>query len=211
MRFIDAGGTEMRSRLIKWTLLLSLSVAASGRSADIEPVRAGQDSFISRAIFFNSQLWLLTDAGLLSRITEGSDQHADIPLPEPAFDLWIQDGEPAVLTAERGGPTWTLRKWTHGEWRAVTRIPANGDRFVGVGFTTGTLTVLTSRRLIDVADADLRSVAVEWPNKPLAGITSVTITRDGLLVGFNGGEWGGGLRRIDRTSGQISIVEGSRL
>jgi hypothetical protein len=175
--------------------------------AQWEPVRAGQESFISRAIFFNSQLWLLTDAGLLSSITEGSDQQVDIPLPEPAFDLWIQDGEPAVLTAERGGPSWALRKWSHGEWRAITTIPANGDQFVGVGSTGGTVTVLTSRRMIDVAGGDQRSVALKWPKKPLAGITSVTVTRDSLLVGFNIGEWGGGLRRIDRTSGHISIVE----
>jgi hypothetical protein len=61
--------------------------------------------------------------------------------------------------------------------------------------------------MIDLAGGDQRSVALKWPNKPLAGIASVTVTPDSLLVGFNIGEWGGGLRRIDRTSGQISIVE----
>jgi hypothetical protein len=146
----------------------------------------------------NTQLWLLTDAGLLSSITEGDDSQADIPLPEPALDLRIQGGDPAVLTGDReGGKYWTLRKLSHGAWTAIAKVPTNGDDFVGVGSSDGAVTLLTSRRMIGVAGSHQRSVALKWPNKRTAGITSVLVTRDSLLVGFNVGEWGGGLRRID--------------
>jgi hypothetical protein len=61
--------------------------------------------------------------------------------------------------------------------------------------------------MIDVADSHQRSVALKWPNKRTAGITSVLVTGDSLLVGFNIGEWGGGLRQIDRKTGNISMIE----
>jgi hypothetical protein len=193
---------------IKWTLLFSALLTSPGYPAEIEPARVGQESFISRATVFRSQLWMMTDAGLLSSITEGSSQQIDIPLPEPAFDLWIQDGEPAVLTGGHNGQSWILRQWSHGEWKATATLSANvGERFVGVASSARTVTVLTSSRMIEIAGGHQRSVALRWPSKPLAGITAITATGDGLLVGFNIGEWGGGLRRIDRASGQISIVE----
>lgn len=193
---------------IKWIFLFGFFLTSPGYSADIEPARVRQESFISRAAAFHSQLWMLTDAGLLSSIAEGGSQQVAIPLPAPAFDLWTQDGEPAVLTGDRNGHSWTLRQWSHGEWKATAALSAHeGERFVGVASSEGTVVVLTSSRLIEFVGGHERSVVLSWPSKPLAGITSITATRDNLLVGFNIGEWGGGLRRIDRASGQISIVE----
>lgn len=197
----------MSSGLIKWTLLLSLLLTTPGYSADVEPAPAGQESDVSRAIFINSQLWMLTDAGLLSSITEGANRRVDIPLPEPALDLWIEDGEPAVLTGDHNGPSWTLRQWQSGAWRTTATITTNGDQFLGIASTAQTATVLTSRRRIELVGSEQRSLALKWPDKPLAGITSIAATHDGLLVGFNIGEWGGGLRLIDNADGQITIVE----
>ncbi len=197
----------MPSRSIQWTLLLWLYVIIPGYAAAIEPVRAGQDSFVSRAIFFNSQLWILTDAGLLSSITEGADQQVDVPLPAPALDLWTQDGAPAVLTGVRNGSSWTVRQWSHGEWSATATVSVNADRFIGVAPSPGAVTILTSNRLIEIVGGSQRSLALVWPAKPLGAVTSVAAIRGSLLVGFNAGEWGGGLRRIGRPNNQISIVE----
>jgi hypothetical protein len=36
----------------------------------LEPVRLRQESFVSRAVFFDSKLWLLTDAGELTNFPE---------------------------------------------------------------------------------------------------------------------------------------------
>jgi hypothetical protein len=200
----------MPSRLIKWATFLSFAIATHGRASAIEPTRAGgQESFISHAIFVNSQLWLLTDTGLLSSITEGSDQQVDIPLSDPAFDMWIQDGDPAVITGDRrGGKFWTLRRWSHSAWTAIAKVATNGDQLVGVGSFEGVVTLLTSRRLIDIVGGDQRSLVVAWPKgQRLAGVSSIYVTRDSVLVGFNIGEWGGGLRRIDRKTGQNSAIE----
>jgi hypothetical protein len=204
----DRGIHLMPLRLIIRAALLTLFITIPGRASELEPVRLGQESFISNAVFANSQLWLLTDAGVISSITEGSDSQIDIPIPEPAFALWVQDGEPALVTGERrDGKYWTLRKWNHGAWTESIKVATNGDEFLGIGASDGAVTLLTSRRMIDIAGSNKRSVALNWPRKQTGGITSVLVTRDNLLVGFNLGEWGGGLRRIDRKTGIVSIVE----
>lgn len=39
------------------------------------------------------------------------------------------------------------------------------------------------------------------------GVTSAWVMADQIFVGFNRGEWGGGLRRIDRRTGKLTVVE----
>lgn len=199
----------MPSSLRKWAALLTLLATIPVNGSTLEPVRTGQESFISRAIFSGAKLWLLTDAGSLSTITEGENQRVEIPLPEPALDLWRQGGDPMVLTGGRSDDEfWTLRKLSHGVWTATAKVPSNGDQFVGVSSFEGVISLLTSRRLIDIVGSDQRAVAVAWPHdQRLAGISSLLVTHDSVLVGFNVGEWGGGLRRIDRNSGTTSIIE----
>jgi hypothetical protein len=199
----------MLARLNQWTALLTILVMVAGRASAIEPIRAGQESFISRAIFVNSRLWLLTDGGGLSSIAEGSDRQVNIPLSEPAFDLWIQDGDPAVLTGDRqDGRNWTVRKWSQGAWIDIARVATEGEQFVGAGSAAGAITLLTSGRLIDIVGGVPRSVSVAWLGEQrFAGISSMVVTRDTVFVGFNIGEWGGGLRRINRRNGHVSTVE----
>jgi hypothetical protein len=198
----------MQSNLFARAMFCLILGANSANPANVEPLRSGQETSISRAIFVHSQLWMLTDAGALSSITEGEAQQNNIALPEPAFDLWVQEGEPAVLTGERDGSSWTLRRWLHGAWEITGKIAANkNEAFVGIISDGQKVIVLTSDRLVAIEGTHQRTVALKWPNKTFAGITTIKAVSDSLLVGFNIGEWGGGLRRIDRETGQITIVE----
>jgi hypothetical protein len=187
--------------------LLASWVAISSHASEIEPVRVGQESFISRAVYFDSKLWLLTDAGTLSNIVDGSGTQLAVPLPEPASEMWICDGELMVLTeARHEGESWTLRKRSHESWIIVATIPRDRDDVVGIGSSGKTVVLLTTRRMIDLVGGDQRSIVLKWPKERTAGITSVLVKIDSVLVGFNAGEWGGGLRRIDRKSGNISTI-----
>ena len=65
--------------------------------------------------------------------------------------------------------------------------------------------VLTSEKV-------LLPTSDRWSRRRLAGSLGVPsgvspLTRDTLLVGYNHGEWGGGLRRIDVGTGALSIVK----
>src|SRR5215813_10372856 len=66
-----------------------------------EPRRIGEETFISRAIFADGHVWLMSDAGVLLFITEGKDDPVEIALPEAALDLWPEDGQPAVISCSR--------------------------------------------------------------------------------------------------------------
>jgi hypothetical protein len=196
------------SAMLSYSLIcvgfLSLFAIKSDAS-QIEPVRVGQESFISRAVYFDSKLWLLTDAGTVSNIAEGSNSQLAVPLPEPAAEMGIYDGELMVLTeARHDGKSWTLRKWSHASWAVVATIPRDQDDIVGIGSSGKTIVLLTTRRMIDLGSGDQKGIALKWPKERTAGITSVLVKADSVLVGFNAGEWGGGLRRIDRKTGEIS-------
>jgi hypothetical protein len=65
---------------------------------------------------------------------------------------------------------------------------------------------LTTRRIIDVVGDKHGAVPLSEPLRP-GLVTSVHVTPEKVFVGINAGEWGGGLRRIDRKAGKITNVE----
>src|SRR4051794_15230440 len=94
-------------------LLVALLGAPSALHASaVEPEREGQESSLIRAVFAEEQLWVLSDAGQIFRITEGKDVPLEERLPEPALDLCLLGGRPAVVTCKRKGCVeWTVRRW----------------------------------------------------------------------------------------------------
>jgi hypothetical protein len=196
-----------RSRPI-WTLarlfLFGLIAAMPVRAFAVEPER-GQVSFLKRAVFAEGQLWVLSDAGDLSSIAEGQDTRVAETLPENASDLCVRDGHPLIITAGKGGSTWTLRQRINGTWSVATMIQTEGDGLLAMD-CADRVTLLTTRRLIEIKGD--RQSAVILSEKLSRGLVSSTYgTADQFFVGLNAGEWGGGLRRIDRRSGKITAVE----
>jgi hypothetical protein len=198
-------------------LALALMTAAGAASAGLEPVREGQQIMISRAVFAEGKLWLLTDAGQLFAITEGKDARAIYALPEPALDLWVEDGKPAVLTCERQKcAEWTWRRLRTGEvWMDVAKIAAQNDHPLAAHWHEGTLVVVSTHRIVEATAHGQTAVRlIPPPNNDKraspfgAGrVAAVLMTRERILVGMDAGEWGGGLRAVDRASGRITKVE----
>jgi len=199
-----------------FALTLAATITESALAIELQPQRADQSSFITRAVFADGRLWLLSDAGTLSSITEGDDKQLVVALPEPALDLWVQDGQPAVITCKRVDCTdWSLRRRIDDRWPPESRIPTQGDSFAAIGHAAATVTLLTSRRIIDVVgDRQSAVPLVQLPGpellRALHPITSVLVTSESLFVGFNAGEWGGGLQRIDRKTGKVAIIGRNR-
>ena len=112
-----------------------------------------------------------------------------------------------VLTeARHDGESWTLRKWSHTSWVVVATIRRDRDDIVGIGSSGKSVVLLTTHRMIDLVAGDQKSIGLKWPKDRTAGITSILVRPESVLVGFNAGEWGGGLRRIDRRTGEISTI-----
>jgi hypothetical protein len=193
-------------------LVLAVSVgllAATASVAQLEPERQGQDNFISRAVGVSGKVWLLTDAGALSTIDEESSDRTAMTIPEPALDIWSQDGTVAAITGKRSGQdTWSIRFWRDASWATVRTVPIANDTLLASSYSSGTLVLLTDRRIISIVGDKVQSARIAWPkSEPIFGVASVHVTGDQLLVGFNKGEWGGGLKSIGRFTGKVVDIE----
>jgi hypothetical protein len=188
-------------------LVLGLIAVMPARAPAIEPARLGQESFLTRAVFADGRLWVLSDAGDLSSITEGQDARIGETLPDKAFDLCVLDGRPTVITGTTAGASeWAMRRRVREGWSVVAMLQTEGDGLVAMDCVANRVTLLTTRRLIDL-DGNKQS-AVTLSGKLNPGLVRSTYgTPDQFFVGINAGEWGGGLYRIDRRSGNITAVE----
>ena len=212
MMIPSTGGRFMKSLA---AATLSLAVLA-GSAAALEPVREGQESMISRGIYADGKLWVLSDAGQLLSITDGATGPETVILPEPALDLWLDNGRPAVVTcALEKCRTWTLRRWIDGAWQTFATIPAERDKLATVASDGAGTLLLTSRRVLQIADGQIHELKLQEPifNNPpkdpldYGRLTSILVRPDSVYFGLNAGEWGGGLWKIDRKTGAIAAVK----
>jgi len=189
--------------------MLPGSAVPLSADAQIEPVRPGQESFITQAVFADGRLWVLADSGKLSSIAPDGDRWAPATLPEPVHALCVLDGQIIVATAARKDSTnWTLRRLAGSRWTAFATVRTGGDSLLALSCAQGRITLLTQRRLITVMGDRQASVTLTEPMH--WGVMWATYAAgDSLYVGLDAGEWGGGLRRIDRLTGRVTTLERS--
>jgi hypothetical protein len=196
----------MLQRLIRFLAAFSMVILIGSAAVGQEPQRPSQD--ISHAAFADGRLWLLTDAGDLWSIAEGKDESVAIDLPEPAHGLWIQDGQPAVITCDRDDcREWTLRsRRRNGEWAVTARVATGGEALVSAISAGSMVVLLTTRRLVNVVGDKQSAVAFSQPLRG-RGVITTHVTTTSVFVGLNRGEFGGGLQRIDRKTGDVTAIE----
>lgn len=206
---MDAFQDVTEARLRSWATvlaLLTLLVTLGPRAAAMEPPRLDQKAFLTRAVFVDGRLWLLTDAGELSSIVEDDEARVEEALPEPVNDICIHRGKLLALTCAREGcAQGTLRRRDTETWTANTHFPAGHDHVIALGCDREAVDVLTDRRLIEIKGDEIRSVDLS-ERLNLSSVAAVHDMPDGIFVGFNAGEWGGGLQRIDRQTGQVRTI-----
>lgn len=174
----------------------------------LEPARPGQESFLIRAVFAQQRLWLLSDAGELSTIAENGDVRIMQKLPAPVLDVCVSEGHPMVVTGRQGESSiWTIRKWINQSWSTVAVVPSDGDHLVAINCVGEASTVLTTARLIAIGKSGTAH-AVTLSGKLHPGVVSASYgNADQMFIAINAGEWGGGLQRINRNTGEIVDVE----
>lgn len=158
-----------------------------------------------RAVFADGKLWILSDEFKVATIMPGATAPAEQALPGLPLDICAQDGSPVVVTGERGkAARWTVRRLSGGVWTSQTHM-ARGDYFLAADCGAGGPTLLTNKRLIGPGP---RPRIVKLSRSLGEGaIAALYATPDALFVGLNGGEFGGGLRRIDRKNGRVTTIE----
>lgn len=189
------------------TTLAMIVAVATFAAFGVEPVRPGQESSLIRAIYTDDRLWLLSDAGELFIIRDGVNEPLKENLSEPVIDLCLRADAPVLITCPRDGcETWSVRRWIDGRWSVESMISKDGDELVALSCSAKSMTILTTTRIIEVGAKNLEAVALS--NKLHRGLVSaVHSDSTELLVGINVGEWGGGLRRVNRHSGRVTVVE----
>lgn len=194
------GGKRGACRLVLVALLLSL-VACS----EPAPKRSGQDTFIRRAIFAEHSLWLLSDAGALFTVKEGGS--AAVPVQERVLDLWRREGSAFTVSCVAANcSTWVINRWASGQAEAGATVAARGEDLIAAGSTETSIFLLTNRRIVEIRGGKTDETRLE---KPIEAdpVAAVLFTGRGIYLGLNAGEWGGGLKFIERVTGRITTIE----
>lgn len=161
---------------------------------------------ISRAIFAEGRLWLLAEQGGLSSLAEGERARRIEDPGGKVLDLCAAGDSPLALTGERAGARWTVRRLEGGAWRTVRAISRSGDTPIALSCGAGGEMLLTSSRLIDLSGAS-PALHLAQPLQPPLFVVTAHVTPEAAWLGINVGEWGGGLLRIDRRSGEVRTIE----
>ncbi len=168
--------------------------------------RANREPSVERAVFANDQLWLLTSSGEIWSVQEHAPGAAVTHTPEPAVGLCAAGDTVVAVTADQGTPTtYTARRRQAWGWSVIGAVPARGEGLVGVHCAADEVVLVTARRLVTLRANGSRTLQLSHriPSRP---VSTLHLTPNHAFVGLNAGEWGGGLQRIDRETGQVVII-----
>jgi hypothetical protein len=187
-------GAAMRARL------------ADEAAADDAP--PAPEWMASRAIFAGGRLYLVAGNQRLLSLAEGERTLTRHDLGAPVLEACVQGGEPVALTlADGAARSWTLRRLHGGQWLSERAVPREDEEPVALACTAQGAYLLTSKRFIDMTQP--RAAVLRLQGAPLQPLVTaaVHVTPEAVFVGLNAGEWGGGLKRIDRRSGRVETIE----
>lgn len=167
-----------------------------------------QESALVAAGFAHQRLWIVSDQGALSSIAEGETAWRVEPLQDAVTQLCVAGRHLTILVGGRrtDSTEWSLLQMTDSGWIAAGTIDRDNDFPVAMACDARHVALLTTRRLIDLAPGGEVSVALAGKIPP-GVVTSSYDTPDALLIGIDAGEWGGGLHRIERTTGKVTVIE----
>ncbi len=108
--------------------------------------------------------------------------------------------------------TWTLKQASDDGWRELGSTSVENERLIAMDCDTDQTgaALLTDKRLIEMADGEERSTYLSESITPPYVTATILVSSDSVWLGLNNGEWGGGLRRISRTDGQVETIERNR-
>lgn len=188
------------------------AVQACGNSVTIsDDVEHHDMKPIVRASFAHDRLWLLHLDGTLASLKPSDAKPQSEATTGKVIEICKSAGKLLALLDD-GRDAWSLQQYSPAQWSVRATLPAEGDTLVAIdcnGSSEG-VTLVTNRRLLEVEGQTVRSVKLMQELRPPLVNGTALAAGDAIWVGFNVGEWGGGLRRISRNNGNITTVEQNR-
>lgn len=208
--------------------LLTIGVGAVAIASETPPEQPPADPVlhdrIMEAAVHGGRLWLRGPDSLVSFKVNGGDRK--VHFTADVESMAVGGGAVWVLRGSKDTPrSYSILRLTDGEFRPFASFqtqgkdPADGVRFrdrldwiIGLVFTNGAIAVLTDTKMRewDIASVRMRERPLTM-NNPFMGPlsqTSLAMTRDGaaIYIGYNRGEWGGELERIDLRTGKATTI-----
>lgn len=190
---------------------MALSRFGALPAADAEEALA---PMVVRAIFADGRLWLLHADGLLASMRQEAGEPKPLYGSGTVADMCRLGGRLIVVTHDDSSGRWLIRSRTASAWGGALEVPTGGDSLITFNCHGERMTLVTDRRLIEVAGREMQSTPLSErfgsaKTGPPATSTS-HVDDDAVWIGFNVGEWGGGLVRIGRGTGRVEWVERNR-
>lgn len=163
---------------------------------------------ISHAVFADDRLWMLQDDGSLFALQPSDAKPKRVATEGKVIEICRSAGHLLALFAANEGQ-WTIQRRSQEEWGGKVSFSIEKDSFAALGCAADrpAVAIVTNRRLIEIDGAQVRAVKLAPELEPPFTIGTAFMDRDTIWVGFNVGEWGGGLRRIALADGKTQIVE----
>ena len=204
--------SSKRPLFVTWVIIAAVFVAASlqacrnGTSISEVAEQFAMQAVV-RAVFAHDRLWLLRlDGSLVSLDPDDAKPDAVASTGKLVEICKSADGLTAIMDDGRGA--WMLQRYSPYRWVVGTKLPTDGDTLVAVDCGGGgDITLVTNRRLLEVQGGSVHALILKKELRPPLVNGAALATQDAVWVGFNNGEWGGGLRRIDRSDGQVATIE----
>lgn len=154
---------------------------------------------------------MLRDDGSLVTLKPGDARPESVETEGRVIEVCRSAGHLlAVVVADK--EHWTIQRRSQERWGVEASFPNEKDSFAALGCAPDrpNVAIVTNRRLIEMNGTQFRAVKLAPELEPPFAIGTALMSRDAIWVGFNVGEWGGGLRRIALSDGKTEIVEQNR-
>lgn len=166
---------------------------------------------ISSAVFAGGRLWMMSDDGSLLSLAPSEPKPERLKIDGKVIAICKSEGRlVAIIQADNGH--WTINRRSSTRWDVGPTIATLNESLAALGCAEqrATIAIVTNRRLVEVEGAVVRAAKLSEELEPPFGVGTALINGNTIWVGFNVGEWGGGLRRITRGEGKMEVVEKNR-
>ncbi|RIX31943.1 hypothetical protein [Sphingomonas edaphi] len=184
--------------------------ACSSQSASSDDTEESEMQPIKSAVYVNDRLWLLHDDGSLVSLGPSDAKPEKVTAPGKLIEICKLGG--SLVAVASGANAWTVEQQQSAGWVVRAKLPTEGDSIAAIGCdgSANVVTVVTNKRVLDVAGDTVRTLKLKQELKPPFANGIALATSDAVWLGFNVGEWGGGLKRIARSGGQVQAVARNR-
>lgn len=169
------------------------------------PLPPESEHDITRIAFDGRDLWVLTVSSRLWRVNAASGAVTEVAVAHPVLGICADNSRSVVLTEGDAGRGWRLQRYVSGVTTDLPISRSPDEQFAGLACGSADDVLVTSTRLLLLGPDRVVSVPLKG-GIPLRGENSVLATDAAIWVGSNIGEFGGGLRRIDRKTGKVNVI-----